>query len=249
MGQALSRVRGAVFTRTKQRFNIEDRTDKLLSREKLDPAPKYESDAKFLQDLKTSHPEIMEEIEKKDDKLLKRLEDVYVTSKDPESYDPMASYKRKDNVDRPFPKSPFSTSGFLGAGIMLHNFADEERLKKIPGKIMYSQVEEVLNNYQTDPLADSNNPREIAMKYDIDQAMARNLTKHFRIFDMIEANKKVLETIDDPYSPQPDWVDPGEEAKKLAEVRKQINIKEKIQGDKPALGRGDGGPEDRKKIR
>ena len=72
----MSRARGHFVTRPAQRFNIEARTEKLLSREKPVPAPQFQSDRELLAQIRANNPEIAEAAVKKDDELHNRLRDV-----------------------------------------------------------------------------------------------------------------------------------------------------------------------------
>ncbi len=73
----MSRVRGHVITRPLQRYNIEARTERVLDKDPK-PAPKYASDVKAREKLRTEHPEIVDAIKKKDDVLNERLKKVEI---------------------------------------------------------------------------------------------------------------------------------------------------------------------------
>ena len=76
MGQTVSKLRGHLITRPLQRFNIDSRTEKLLNREKPIPAPKFRSDVEALEKLRAQHPEVLEEVQKRDAVLEERLKRV-----------------------------------------------------------------------------------------------------------------------------------------------------------------------------
>lgn len=137
MGQQLSRIRGALITRPVQRFNIEARTEKLLKQEKSTPAPMYEADKELLEQIKRERPEIAEAATKKDDVLLKRLEQVYVASVDPQY---QVEQKMPENPSRPLPGKGVRNTvrgGFLEAYKLLS--------KPTPGRISIGDIENVLS--------------------------------------------------------------------------------------------------------
>ena len=113
-GQAFSKLRGSLIKRPIQRFNIEARTDKLLSKEKPIPAPQYKYDKELLESIRQDNPEVVDAATKKDDVLLERLKDVYVASNDPQDFDPDINRKLPDNPERPLPGK--GVRGKPGAG-------------------------------------------------------------------------------------------------------------------------------------
>ena len=103
-GQTLSKLRGSLITRPIQRFNIESRTEKLLKEEKPIRAPHYPSTEELVENIRRERPDIIEESSKKDTDLLKKLQNVYVSSNDPEFFDQDSNTKvNYDNPERPMP--------------------------------------------------------------------------------------------------------------------------------------------------
>ena len=76
MGSIGSRIRGTVMTRPLQRWNVETRAEKVISKEKPVAAPMYPSDEEFLQNLRRTNPNLTELVHKKDPKLHERLKEV-----------------------------------------------------------------------------------------------------------------------------------------------------------------------------
>jgi len=103
MGQTFTKLRGSLITRPLQRYNIESRTEKLLAENEPVRAPKFQSDKELLEALRRERPEIAEAAVKQDPVLLSRLEKVYVTSEDPDTYDVDNNRKLSVNPDRPMP--------------------------------------------------------------------------------------------------------------------------------------------------
>ena len=78
MGNALRRVGGTLVKRPWQRYNAEDRAHKALDKQEVQPerAPKFEADARLLETIRATRPEVAEAATKKDDVLHQRLRDV-----------------------------------------------------------------------------------------------------------------------------------------------------------------------------
>ena len=76
MGGAISRLRGAVFTRPLQRFNAEERAQRIIEQEKPAPAPHYPIDQKVRESISHDQPHIREEITNKNEDLVARLKEV-----------------------------------------------------------------------------------------------------------------------------------------------------------------------------
>ena len=77
MGKTMSKLRGQMITRPIQRFNIESRTEKILSQEKPTPAPKYQTDIDLLEKIRHENPEIFEETRNRNSLLDQRLKQVW----------------------------------------------------------------------------------------------------------------------------------------------------------------------------
>jgi len=203
MGGALSKARGHFITRPVQRFNIEARTEKVLDKEKPMPAPKYKADIESRQMNLEQHWEKMDkDIKSKDESHSKRLKDVYVTSEDPDGYDPDINRRRPTNPDRPLP-----TDGF--AYQMQRGFGTPEGYQAPPGRITLDAAQAMLLDNAQDP--QGFNAGALATKYNLKVADAEAIIQSFKVFTFIKAQGKKLteKEIDDrknPYLAQPDWV-------------------------------------------
>jgi len=76
MGGLPSRMYGHFFTRLKQRYNIESRTQKLLDQEKLPPPPRYQADQEALSKVRLEFPHAEEDIKSKNQFLETNLKKV-----------------------------------------------------------------------------------------------------------------------------------------------------------------------------
>jgi len=87
MGQAVSRVRGAIFTRPLQHYNVEARAEKALKRQlaAAERAPRFESDQQALDQLRRTHPETAEAVKKKDEGLYSMLKQASTAAPCPSS--------------------------------------------------------------------------------------------------------------------------------------------------------------------
>ena len=81
MGHVASKLRGQLITRPLQRFNLEARTETVMSREKPTPAPKFASDVELLEQIRIKNPEIVEEIRNQNPALEERLKQVHFINK------------------------------------------------------------------------------------------------------------------------------------------------------------------------
>jgi NADH dehydrogenase [ubiquinone] 1 alpha subcomplex assembly factor 4 len=78
MGKVMS-----VISRQANRFNVENRAQKIISQDKPKPAPKFSQNIKDLERVLEDYPEVVEEQSKKHLKLDDNLKSVFVTSFDP----------------------------------------------------------------------------------------------------------------------------------------------------------------------
>ena len=149
MGAQLSKVRGAFITRPRQRFNIEARAEKLLAKEEPKRAPRFDPDKEMLENIRQGNPEEIDVATKKDTDLLRKLEQVYVSSTDPNIFDPADSLATQArNPDRPLPKSGVRsslTSGFSEANRLYPN--------TYLGKISIDELQNFLTSFADEPSA------------------------------------------------------------------------------------------------
>ena len=117
----------------------------------------------------SSHPEIKGETDRKDDKLLSLLKDVYV-----DSQDPMSSLQVKDAGTHQKPKEFRLPKD--------HQF-DMMKVKNIPkGKISIVVALMLLNSHKLYP--DTWTAKKIADKYHLEQQDVNSLLKYFVTFEV-----------------------------------------------------------------
>ncbi|KAJ1058675.1 PREDICTED: NADH dehydrogenase [ubiquinone] 1 alpha subcomplex assembly factor 4 [Capra hircus] len=160
---------GAAVARAVRNFNLENRAEREISRKKPSPAPRHPSTKNLLREQMSSHPEIKREIDRKDDKLLSLLKDVYV-----DSQDPVSSLQGKDAATRQKPKEFRLAKD--------HQF-DMMNVKNIPkGKISIVEALTLLNNHKLYP--DTWTAKKIAEEYHLEQQDVNSLLKYFVTFEV-----------------------------------------------------------------
>ncbi|XP_046407164.1 protein NDUFAF4 homolog [Ischnura elegans] len=168
MGAAVSAV-----SRRIQRFNIENRAHREISKEKPTPAPAYPTTIREIERIVKENPEAIEEQAKKNKDLDERLKVVYL-----KSYD----IKPEKTLDsgKPLPanrSTPEETDfGFLEP-------------KMVPrGKVTLRQALKFIAEYQSDPKVSS--IANIASQNNISESMTENIVKYFRTFEIYIPEKK-----------------------------------------------------------
>ncbi|KAM5164872.1 NADH dehydrogenase [ubiquinone] 1 alpha subcomplex assembly factor 4 [Mantella aurantiaca] len=161
---------GSVLGRAAKNFNVESRAHRLIGKEKPSPAPMHPGTQDAVAGLLSRHPEIQENILKKDDELLSRLKEVYVDSTDTlpegkhEVLSPAAGEFRA-------PKQTMS-SVFLNIEV-----------DSIPkGKIAIVEAMTLLNNYKQSPRTWT--VERITKEYNLNIQDTKALLEYFRPFDV-----------------------------------------------------------------
>ncbi len=207
MGSAVSKVRGAVFTRPLQRFNAEERAHKVLDREagagvggKPTPAPKFPADQQRLQELRETDPQVQDGLlHRKDSSLDQRLKEVFVTSTDPAGFDP-DSLRQPENPERPLPRRQDPVLRWKPTD---HVFNDPG-VRPRRGKATLTVLQDVLALHRSDPRRFS--AEALAREHDLNPIDVENLLRHFRIFDIDKPDSaRDAARRDDPLLAQPDW--------------------------------------------
>ncbi|XP_036035780.1 NADH dehydrogenase [ubiquinone] 1 alpha subcomplex assembly factor 4 [Onychomys torridus] len=159
---------GARVTRAFRNFNLENRADRELSKMKPSTAPKHPSTRSLLREQLSQHPEIKEEVSRKDNELLLLLKDVYVDSKDPVSSLPV-----KDGELQQKPKEFRLPIG--------HHL--DKNVKDIPkGKISVVEALTLLNNHKLSP--ETWTAEKIAQEYYLELKDVNSLLKYFVTFEV-----------------------------------------------------------------
>jgi len=219
-GQAFSKIRGSFITRPIQRFNIEARTEKLLSKDKPKPSPQYQSDKELLESIRQDRPEIVEAATKKDDHLLVRLKDVYVASSDPDDFDPDSNRKLPQNPERPLPGK--GIRGSPGSG-----FAEASQLMTSTKqkKLALDEIQSLLDKFPQTVTLESNIIKDLSEKLGISAEKLLHLHTYYRVF-AYQPKVVVEETlVHDPHKAQSSWQSADESELNQKHVPLSPNIK------------------------
>ncbi|KAF6115215.1 NADH:ubiquinone oxidoreductase complex assembly factor 4 [Phyllostomus discolor] len=159
---------GAAVTRAIRNVNLENRAEREISKMKPSPAPRHPTTKSHLRDQMSSHPDIKKEVDRKDDRLLSLLKDVYVDSKDP-----VSSVQVEDAGTLQAPKEFRLPKG--------HHF--DINIENIPkGKISTVEALTLLNNHKLYP--DTWTAEKIAEEYHLGQKDVNSLLKYFVTFEV-----------------------------------------------------------------
>lgn len=211
MGNAVSRVYGSIVKRPLQRYNVDNRAAKVITKIE-DPMAPAERAPWFDADMLAREEAIRnnKSIHKVEKDLLDRLKVVYVDSKDHQP-DP----RMEENPSRPLPQDVSQHySEFVPAQMRLDR--PGQRRKLPPGKVSLDQSVNILSKFKE---SDGRfGPADISLEYKLNKEVAANIVRHFEIFNMMETNTREFETDrPDPLYAGKDWVDKT----KLIEVEAQ----------------------------
>jgi len=225
MGQKLSRVYGSLVKRPLQRYNVEHRAEKVLSKienPEAPPqrAPMYQSDKDLLDNIRNSNPALAEATHKKDGELFTRLRDVYVTSTEREEALP-------PNPERPLPLDRAAYSEDFVPGL---NRQDKSRA--IPrGKVTLDQAVQFISDHNLKPAVHT--AETISDSFRINPAITANTLKYFKIFKAMTPEKKNYVEFD-PLTAGKDWVEDTKEHVDYFKLKRERDAKIKMLKEKEA---------------
>jgi len=207
MGQQLSRVYGSLVKRSMQRYNVEHRAAKVITKIE-DPnapamrAPMFPSDKQLIDDLRKSHPELADASSRKDRELHSRLRDVYVTSADPaaaadEGHEPI----RKADPNRPLPLDRTQYMDNFVPGMLRVN-----KSKKAPrGKVSIDDAITFITEHSLKP--ETVTSTTISEQYRLNPETTANTLKYFGVFNAYFPPEKEYKKEFDALEAGKDWVD------------------------------------------
>lgn len=165
MGKVMS-----MLSRKVQRFNVENRAHKAISKDKPTPAPRHKQSAKQLEMMKEADTDFLEKHNTKDSKLDDRLKDVYLVSHATEMMDKL----NPPNPDRPLPKRR-TTSDDLEYGVY-------EPIDIRKGKCTLRQAVQFITDHNTEPA--KHTAADIAAELKLDPETTMNILKYFKTFKL-----------------------------------------------------------------
>lgn len=160
------------ITRPIRSFNIENRTARILDKEKPIPAPEYPSVQKQREVVDKLKPNLKDTQYKKDHELNDRLKSVFVQSKDPEIEPTQVS-------SRPLPqdRSQYSLNEFY------------ESLVPQRGKCTIKEVITFLTKHQENAVEYS--IERISQEYQIDKQIVENILTSYKLFHVMTDVKQM----------------------------------------------------------
>ncbi|XP_053618050.1 protein NDUFAF4 homolog [Plodia interpunctella] len=154
-------------------FNIDNRAERVISKDKPVPAPLYPKNLEDLKRALESDPNLDEKLDKKDPDLDVRLRDVYVTSHGrPE--DDITREKHVQNPDRPLPQDRAMTPQFE------YGFKEPERAKY--GRVTLRDTLNFISAHQTNP--EEVTAAKIALEYKLKQDDVESILKYFKSYEV-----------------------------------------------------------------
>ncbi|KAF4520446.1 hypothetical protein B566_EDAN004018 [Ephemera danica] len=162
MGKVLS-----VIPRRVQRFNIENRAHKVISKDKPTPAPKHPGTTEYLENFAKEHPEIMEEGLRKDSVLDERLKQIYLVSHDLKKEE-QSQPNRPLPLDRHTAESP--EYGFIEPDVVPR------------GRVTLRSAIKFIQDHQADPKTWTVD--KIADAHLLSKQSVENILQHFHTFEV-----------------------------------------------------------------
>eukprot|EP00090_Calanus_glacialis_P026837 TRINITY_DN42190_c0_g1_i1.p1 TRINITY_DN42190_c0_g1~~TRINITY_DN42190_c0_g1_i1.p1 ORF type:complete len:254 (-),score=116.32 TRINITY_DN42190_c0_g1_i1:144-905(-) len=234
MGNQVSRVYGFLVKRPMQRYNVDHRAEKMITKFE-DPtaaphrAPMYKSDAALLEEVRRDNPEMLETSVKKDDTLHDRLKSVYVSSTDP-APDP----RMEERDTKPLPRDIRQHyEDFVPAQMRVERAGQTRTLPR--GKVSLDQAVEMLTRRSETEGAFG--VEEISEEYRLNKEVVTNTVRYFDIFSMMETKTRDQEDVaPDPLQAGPDWESVTSTKEDPARIKEQeerakleaANIKHKL---------------------
>ncbi|XP_058056384.1 protein NDUFAF4 homolog [Anopheles bellator] len=173
MGKVMS-----IVGRQTQRFNVENRAQKVISQAKPKPAPKFESNLRDLERVLKDHPEIVQEQSRKDKTLDENLRHVYVTSKDTM---PDTVANQPQDPEKPLPINRTTVEEY--------EFGHLEPRAVTRGRCTLRQAVQFIANHQMDPQQWT--VAKIAEYYKMKEPLVTNILTHFKSFEVHLPNKNL----------------------------------------------------------
>ncbi|XP_076656434.1 NADH dehydrogenase [ubiquinone] 1 alpha subcomplex assembly factor 4 isoform X2 [Halictus rubicundus] len=162
MGKVLSRL-----TRPIRTMNIENRAQKVISREKPVPAPHHASVSKQKELVDKMYPNFMEEHNVKNPALDERLKNVFVTSDDPVQ----PEQKTKEETAKVLPQKGVSAPDFE------FGFYEADTIPE--GRCSLRQALAFMKSHADNPT--EHTIEKIAVQYKLDKNVVASILKHFKI--------------------------------------------------------------------
>lgn len=160
---------GLVFSYTRRalnRFNVENRAMKEISKEKPTPAPRHPSMSLAIEKIAKENPDVLNQELTKNTALDNRLKQVYVTSKDTQPE--IAESTRPLPQSRQVVESP--------------EFGFEEPTMIPRGRFSLRQALQFITLHQENPK--NNTPASLAKEYNLDPVIMEKILTYYKAFEV-----------------------------------------------------------------
>ncbi|XP_015109220.1 protein NDUFAF4 homolog [Diachasma alloeum] len=158
---------GAKLMRLAKTYNVGNRAQKVISKEKPTPAPSYPSTAQQIEIADQVNPNFMKTHYKQDPVFHDRLKHVYVTSNAQFASEEQRSEKLPQNKE--------------GSQAWDYGFWEPEKAQQ--GKILLKDALKFMSDNTTDP--EKNNAKKIAKQYKLAHKDVENILEYYRVFQII----------------------------------------------------------------
>ncbi|XP_050533087.1 protein NDUFAF4 homolog [Daktulosphaira vitifoliae] len=158
---------GSHLSRKIRRFNVIDRTERIINKEKPIPAPLHKTDVERLKKMMQDDPQMKEEVINKNSLLEKNLKDVYVNS----------TGDHPDNYVKTKAKLPQNREQVFSYGFFM-----KEPSEVPEGRYTLSQIVECISDHHKDKKQFT--AEILAKKLKIDVKVMENILNYYRVFDM-----------------------------------------------------------------
>ncbi|XP_063991589.1 protein NDUFAF4 homolog [Diachasmimorpha longicaudata] len=163
---------GAQLMRPAKSYNIVNRAQKVINKEKPVPAPTYPSTAKQIEIADEVDPNFMESHNKQDPALHDRLKQVFVSSNVQFAGTTQRSEKLPQNTK--------------GSEEWDYGFWQPDKAPK--GKVLLRDALKFMSDHMTDPK--NNDAKTIATQYKLDQKDVDNILEYYRVFQILVPPKE-----------------------------------------------------------
>ncbi|XP_012260470.2 protein NDUFAF4 homolog [Athalia rosae] len=175
MGKVMS-----MMSRKVQRFNVENRAHKAISREKPTAAPRHKISTRQLDTIEQADADFLEKHNIKDAVLDNRLKDVYLVSHVTEMSAKLDSVKS----NRPLPQTRI-TSDDLEYGVY-------EPVEIPKGRATLRQIIKFITDHNTNPSRHTS--ADIAAQYKLSPETTVNILRYFKTLKLYIPDKKLQQT-------------------------------------------------------
>lgn len=163
----MGKVFSVLIKKPIRNYNVENRAHKLISKDKLPPAPKYETDQDHIEKLLKEQPSKFQESLLKDAKLDDHLKKVFVVS-------------RGDNADQNKTKKGPILLKSKPYEPPLFGIVEPDKVSQ--GKVTLTNALKFLTNYQADPIGYGVDL--ITKKYSLPKTTVSNILHYYKVFQV-----------------------------------------------------------------